>query len=158
MLLGSRFASTCAILIATVLASAAAAWAQAVPTFRAGMAQDVFSDDRADWIDGEAWVEADFDSDGDGDPDRIHVDFTLPRQTRTRGLKVPVLYEDSPYFAGLARPSNWLVDHELGATSTRSPQAFFPGFPTSPSISDSYESTWLPRGFAVVHSESPGTG
>jgi predicted acyl esterase len=58
----------------------------------------------------------------------------------------------------VAKPSNWLVDHELGATSTRSPQAFFPGLPTSPTISDSYESTWLPRGFAVVHSESPGTG
>src|SRR6266508_2289415 len=29
---------------------------------------------------------------------------------------------------------------------------------TSPTISTRYESTWVPRGFAVVHAESPGTG
>ena len=29
---------------------------------------------------------------------------------------------------------------------------------TSPQISTIYEAQWLPRGFAVVHSESPGTG
>jgi predicted acyl esterase len=33
-----------------------------------------------------------------------------------------------------------------------------PAFDTSPNISDDYEAEWLPRGFGVVHSESPGTG
>ncbi|HEY6888815.1 MAG TPA: CocE/NonD family hydrolase, partial [Solirubrobacter sp.] len=35
---------------------------------------------------------------------------------------------------------------------------FFNGTNTSPTISTIYESTWVPRGFAVVHSESPGSG
>ena len=104
------------------------------------------------------WVESDFDSDLDGKKDRLHADFTLPRETQTDGLKVPVIYEDSPYYAGTGGARNWLVDHELGATSTRLAQAFFNGTNTSPNISNAHEATWLPRGFAVVHSESPGSG
>jgi len=30
----------------------------------------------------------------------MHVDVTRPQQTDTEGLKVPVVYETSPYFAG----------------------------------------------------------
>ena len=56
----------------------------------------------ADWISGEVWVESDFDSDGDGKKDRLHADYTLPKETATDGLKVPVIYEDSPYYAGTA--------------------------------------------------------
>ena len=70
-----------------------------------------------------------------------------------------MIYEDSPYFAGTGAASNWLVDHELGAQPpARAPQAFFAGSNTSPNISNDYEAAWLPRGFGVVHSESPGTG
>jgi predicted acyl esterase len=73
---------------------------------------------------------------------------------------VPVIYEDSPYYAGTAPSySNWGVDHELGQPPTSRPLApYWPAFNTSPTISTRYESTWVPRGFAVVHSESPGTG
>ena len=42
------------------------------------------------------------------------------------------------------------------ATRIRAP--YFTAGNTSPTISTIYESTWVPRGFAVVHSESPGTG
>jgi predicted acyl esterase len=155
---GGRFASMCAITATMALGAPAVAAAQAVPTFRNGMAQDVFSADPADWVTGQVWVETGFDSDGDDAPDRVHVDFTLPEETRTTGLRVPVVYQDSPYFAGIGTPSNWLVDHRLGAMSTRRPQAPFDGFDTSPKISAEHEATWLPRGFGVVHSESPGTG
>jgi predicted acyl esterase len=130
----------------------------AVPTFVNGMAQNVFSAAAADVIVGEVWVESDFDSDGDGKKDRMHADYTLPKETATDGLKVPVIYEDSPYFAGTGSARNWLVDHELGATSSRLAQTFFNGTNTSPNISNDFESTWIPRGFGVVHSESPGTG
>src|SRR3954468_14594153 len=134
--------------------------APAVPTFVNGLAQNVFSPSQADWISGDVWVESDFDSDGDGKPDRLHADYTLPKETATDGLKVPVIYEDSPYYAGTApRYSNWVVDHELGAKPPDRPFApFWAGTNTSPTISTIYESTWLPRGFGVVHSESPGTG
>src|SRR4051794_11658084 len=134
--------------------------APAVPTFVNGLSQNVFSSASADWISGEVWVESSFDSDGDGKLDRLHADYTLPKETSTDGLKVPVIYEDSPYYGGTAsRYSNWVVDHELGAQPPTRPFAtFFNGTNTSPTISSIYESTWLPRGFAVVHSESPGTG
>jgi hypothetical protein len=134
--------------------------APAVPTFVNGLAQNVFSSTSSDWISGEVWVESSFDSDGDGKLDRLHADYTLPKETLTDGLKVPVIYEDSPYYGGTAsRYSNWVVDHELGAQPPSRPFAtFFNGTNTSPTISTIYESTWLPRGFAVVHSESPGSG
>src|SRR4051794_38343105 len=56
-----------------------------VPTFANGMAQNVFSSATADWVVGEVWVESDFDSDGDGVKDRMHADFTLPREASTDG-------------------------------------------------------------------------
>src|SRR3954451_10937069 len=143
-----------------VMAAPAPEPAPAVPTFVNGLSQNVFSTATSDWISGEVWVESSFDSDGDGKLDRLHADYTLPKETSTDGLKVPVIYEDSPYYGGTARVySNWVVDHELGAQPPSRPFAtFFNGTNTSPTISTIYESTWLPRGFAVVHSESPGSG
>ena len=70
-----------------------------------------------------------------------------------------MIYEDSPYYAGGADVTNWAVDHEIGAppaSRIRAPD--FTAGNTSPTISTRYEDTWVPRGFAVVHSESPGTG
>jgi predicted acyl esterase len=132
----------------------------AVPTFVNGLAQAVFSTDPADWYSGEVWVEAPFDTDRDGELDRIHADFTAPSEVVTAGLEVPVIFEDSPYYAGTADPySNWAVDHELGdPPASRPATPFWTAFNTSPTISTRYESTWVPRGFAVVHAESPGTG
>ena len=148
---------------AAIVAGAAAAAAPAsgaVPTFRNGLAQAVFSTNPADWYSGEVWVEASFDSDGDGRLDRIHADFSAPPEVLTDGLKVPVLFEDSPYYADTAPDyANWGVDHDLGMPPTeRALAPFWNAFNTSPTISTRYESVWVPRGFAVVHAESPGTG
>ncbi len=69
------------------------------------------------WIRHDLWVEAEFDSDDDGKPDRMHVAVTRPRQTETEGLKVPVIYISSPYFAGTAGSAQslmWNVRQELG--------------------------------------------
>jgi len=47
----------------------------------------------------------------------MHVAVTRPRQTDTEGLKLPVVYETSPYYAGTAGfPDGmfWDVKHELG--------------------------------------------
>jgi predicted acyl esterase len=141
------------------VAPAAAAAAPAVPTFVNGMAQNVFTANRAEWITGEVWVESSFDSDRDGKLDRIHADYTLPPETMSDGLKVPVIYENSPYYASTGDASNWSVDHEVGfPLPERAPQVFFQGADTSPNISNAHENAWLPRGFGVVHSESPGTG
>ena len=150
------------------LAAPAPEPAPAVPTFVNGLAQNVFSATRSDWIQGQVWVESTFDSDGDGKLDRMHADYVLPKETQTDGLKVPVIYEDSPYFAGTAADySNWVVDHELGAQPPARPFAPFwdardtrAAIPANDPtyISNDFENQWVPRGFGVVHSESPGTG
>ncbi|MEM6799182.1 MAG: hypothetical protein AAF589_06680, partial [Planctomycetota bacterium] len=73
---------------------------RAAPTFKDGEAQvvDAFKDPDY-WLRHDLWVETEFDSDDDGRPDRMHVSVTRPRQTETEGLKLPVIYVSSPYFA-----------------------------------------------------------
>ena len=114
-----------------------------------------------DWIRERLWVETEFDSDRDGKRDRVHVDVTRQKQTETEGLRVPVIYESSPYFAGTAsgRSILWDVKHEIGAeppARTSHPEVSFD--PNRTRVSNSLVATWVPRGFAVVHSEAPGTG
>jgi X-Pro dipeptidyl-peptidase len=136
---------------------------RARPAFVDGQAQVVAAfADAAQWIRHDLWVETTFDSDGDGRPDRMHVGVVRPMQTETEGLRVPVVYETSPYFAGTASADLsyfWDVRHEIGETPPprRAPPSIAPQA-RRPTISNSQVGTWVPRGFAVVHSESPGTG
>jgi X-Pro dipeptidyl-peptidase len=107
-------------------------------------------------------VETTFDSDGDGKNDRMHVDVTRQKQTDTEGLKVPVVYESSPYFSGVGSNSPkvfWDPNHELGAEPPKHefPEPI-PYLTDKEMISNSLVNEWVPRGFAVVHSEAPGTG
>jgi X-Pro dipeptidyl-peptidase len=125
--------------------------AQIVPAFQ----------DAAQWIRQTLWVEAEFDSDRDGKKDRLHVDVTRPRQTDSEKLKVPIIYESSPYFAGTSgnRKFLWNVNQEVGAEPpARTSQPAIEFRATRENVSDNQVNTWLPRGFAVVHSEAPGTG
>jgi len=136
--------------------------AAARPLFVDGQAQIVpgFSDS-AQWIRETLWVETEFDSDRDGRKDRVFVDVTRPRQTETDGLQVPTVYESSPYYAGTSndRKSFWDVKQEVGAEPPpRTPLPSIPFRPTRPNVSTSHVATWVPRGFAVVHSDAPGTG
>ncbi len=113
------------------------------------------------WIRHDLWVESEFDSDDDGRLDRMHVSVTRPRQTETEGLKVPVIYVSSPYFAGTAGPRALMynVEHEIGAEPpSRGEAPIFPRRGIRPIISKSHVNDWVPRGYAVVHSSSPGTG
>ena len=131
------------------------------PVFANGMAQVVpaFADS-AQWIRQNLWVETDFDSDLDGRNDRVHVDVTRPRQTQTEGLKVPIVYGSSPYYAGVARTfAFWNVRQELGDASPPRGQMLGPVYDsTRTRISNQLVRTWVSRGFAVVHSDAPGTG
>lgn len=134
---------------------------RAQPVFLAGQAQVVPAfQDSTQWVREQLWVETEFDSDGDGRRDRMHVAVVRPRQTRTEGLKVPVIYETSPYYSGTSGPreSLWNVRQQLGEQPP--PRRYAPPVQTRarPGISNSHVNTWVPRGFAVVHSESPGTG
>ena len=144
------------------LLAAAPTFAQTGPRFEDGQAQVVPAfEDPDDWIREELWVETEVDSDDDGRPDRVHVAVVRPAQTETEGLEVPVIYESSPYYAGTAGTAPglfWGVEHEIGAEPP--PRSRGPVFEArlAPGISNSHVETWVPRGFAVVHSESPGTG
>ncbi len=132
------------------------------PRFIDGQAQvvEAFSDAKL-WIREHLWVETEFDSDGDGARDRMHVDVTRPAQTND-GLKVAVIYETSPYYAAVAESSPkyfWNPRQELDAAPEPHEPPPSIGFnPNRTRISDSLVAEWVPRGFAVVHSESPGTG
>ncbi|MFP4065812.1 MAG: Xaa-Pro dipeptidyl-peptidase [Bacteroidales bacterium] len=132
------------------------------PVIEDGMAQKVeaFSDPDT-WIRHDLWVETDFDSDGDGRPDRMHVSVTRPPQTE-EGLKLPVVYESSPYYAGggsLERQYFWDVRQEL-YSEPNPRKAFDPAERNieRPVISNSQIATWVPYGYIVVHSSAPGTG
>ncbi len=152
------------ICLAAALAAAPAAaqnTASARAVFENGMAQVVpaFSDS-TQWIRQQLWVETEFDTDGDGKRDRVHVGVTRPRQT-AEGLKVPVVYESSPYFAGTAnsRDHLWDVKQEVGAPPPpRVSQPEITYRPDRTRVGNAQVRDWVPRGFAVVHSESPGTG
>ena len=114
------------------------------------------------WIRHDLWVETSFDSDHDGNLDRMHVDVTRPSQTEFDGLQVPVIYESSPYYAGTAEDTPehfWDVRQEVNASPP--PRKQLPAVELKsrrPIISKSLTKDWVPRGFAVVHSSSPGTG
>ncbi|MFC1530026.1 Xaa-Pro dipeptidyl-peptidase [Gemmatimonadota bacterium] len=134
-----------------------------VPVIVDGEAQIIPEfEDPETWIRHDLWVETEFDTDGDGKLDRVHVDVIRPQQTDTEGLKLPVIYETSPYFAGTSSTAPqyfWNVRHEVGAVPPERihPPAIRPRG-RRPGISSSQTRTWIPRGFIVVHSSSPGTG
>ncbi|GAA2800242.1 Xaa-Pro dipeptidyl-peptidase [Saccharopolyspora taberi] len=109
----------------------------------------------------DLFVTAPVDSDRDGKDDQVHVQVVRPKDTE-RGLKVPVVYQASPYFAGGNEVANHNVDTELYV-----PEA--PGHRTASGdervliandqkISWEYEQYLLSRGYAVVYGESLGTG
>lgn len=132
------------------------------PVFKYGEAQIVEAfNNPEEWIREDLWVETEFDTDGDGKLDRMHVDVTRPKQTETEGLKLPVVYESSPYYAGtagLAKGLFWNVKHELGDTPPPRTHVEVERRGERPIISNSQIRTWVPRGYIVVHSSSPGTG
>ncbi|WP_246125998.1 Xaa-Pro dipeptidyl-peptidase [Bizionia myxarmorum] len=135
---------------------------KAVPVFTDGEAQivEAFSNPD-DWIRHDLWVETTFDTDGDGKLDRMHVDVTRPKQTDTEGLKLPIVYESSPYYAGVAGDADglfWDVNHELGEVEKPRTHVEVVRTGERPIISNSQIRTWVPRGYIVVHSSSPGTG
>ena len=135
---------------------------KAKPVFKNGEAQivDAFNDSKK-WIRHDLWVETEFDTDGDQKPDRMHVDVTRPEQTENEGLKLPIIYETSPYYSGVAGDVEgvfWNVNVELGEAAEDRVHPEVKRRVKRPIISNSLIRTWLPRGYIIVHSSSPGTG
>ena len=134
-----------------------------VPVIVNGEAQKIPAFENPDeWIKHDLWVETEFDTDGDGKKDRMHVDVTRPKQTESEGLKLPVIYESSPYFAGTGSTAGqyfWNVRHELNTEPPeRNDMPAIVRRGQRPVISTSLTRTWIPCGFIIVHSSAPGTG
>ena len=133
----------------------------AKPRFEDGQAQEVDAF-RKDWIQHDLWVETEFDSDLDGKLDRMHVSVTRQKQTDSEKLKVPVIYQSSPYYAGIGSTDvkyMWSPKQALGgAPPLHAESPSIKQQSLRPAISKELTSEWVPRGFAVVHSCSPGTG
>lgn len=131
------------------------------PIFKNGEAQVVPEfENPENWIRHDLWVETSFDSDGDEKKDRMHVSVTRPKRTE-QGLKLPVIYATSPYYAGTASSIDGLfydVRHNLGETPPERTHTEVQRRGKRPIISNSEINKWLPRGYIVVHSSSPGTG
>ncbi|EPR70609.1 X-pro dipeptidyl-peptidase [Winogradskyella psychrotolerans RS-3] len=146
----------------SILSCAQTTTEKATPVFKDGEAQivEAFSDSDQ-WIRHDLWVETEFDTDGDGQPDRMHVAVTRPKQTETENLKLPIIYVTSPYFAGVAADLPgvmWDVNIELGESAKERVHPEVTRRGQRPIISNSHLRKWVPRGYIVVHSSSPGTG
>lgn len=135
---------------------------QAKPQFLNGEAQIVSAfSNQSDWIKEELWVQTNFDSDVNGKLDRMHVFLTRPLQTQTQGLKLPVIYMTSPYFAGTGGNSKsyfWNVQHEIGQTPPPHKNAVAERKSNRPIDAYFQDMSWVKRGFIAVYSSSPGTG
>src|SRR5689334_16156000 len=60
----------------------------------------------ANAIEETLFVETTVDSDLDGRRDRVRVQLSRPGETRTQGIKVPVIFEHSPYRFGTGGAPN----------------------------------------------------
>jgi X-Pro dipeptidyl-peptidase len=145
----------CAALVGTALVVAAPATpAQAAGVvISGGVTQPVF--DYAQAIRERVFIETEVDSDFDGRRDRVEARIIRPKETDGR-LKVPTIFEPSPYWAGIHNvPNHDDIDRDdPGASarrsSTRSEEdILFYGY------LDNY---FVPRGYAVVVADSVGSG
>lgn len=141
------------------------------PVFVGGEAQPVF--DPKDVVRESVWVRAPVDSDRDGRDDEVYTEVVRQKAT-DRGLKVPVVFFNSPYFSGGNDVANHDVDVELyvpnrgGGYDKRDGSvlkaeaderiAAAVGPNAGPITSGRYESYFISRGFAMVYAESLGTG
>jgi X-Pro dipeptidyl-peptidase len=150
---------TAGVVVAATAAPAANAAGPPRIEIAAGETQPVFS--RADAISQTVHIETEIDSDGDGARDRVEMRLLRPRET-DQGLRVPTIIEPSPYWGGDNPIENHDVDIDDGegenlaaARGLSAPGGAGPDAPPFPNI---YDNFFLPRGYAVAHVDSVGTG
>ncbi|ALG12180.1 CocE/NonD family hydrolase [Kibdelosporangium phytohabitans] len=123
---------------------------------RDGVSQPTFS--YADAIRETVYVEAPVDGDRDGRNDRVVADVIRPAQT-AQGMKVPVIFQASPYFgpdltAG-ARSDDPRKRYQAASLDGEYKDFDDDGIPTR--FPEYYDNYFVPRGYAVVQVDSPGT-
>jgi X-Pro dipeptidyl-peptidase len=90
------------------------------------------------------WVQTGLDNDHDGVGDKVAVDLVRPREAAAGHLKVPVVMEASPYYACCGR-GNESELKEYDASGTISKEPLY------------YDNYFVPRGYAFVAVDLPGT-
>ena len=125
-----------------------------------GMTQPQF--DLADAVEETLWVQTSVDSDLDGRNDRVRVQLSRPAETETEGIKVPVVFEHSPYRSNIGGGTNHNVDFtrmpQEGIQPRRSLASSSATPVSKPDLPGGLDNYWVPRGYAVVLGESIGTG
>jgi X-Pro dipeptidyl-peptidase len=139
-----------------------------------GVTQPQFS--LANAIEEVVFVETELDSDDDGARDRIRIRISRPGETESQGIKVPVVFEHSPYRGNLGSLPNHPVDvdnlpqESIGrdaraagagrtarAASARLKARARAKARAIPDLPGSLDNYYVPRGYAVVLGESIGT-
>jgi X-Pro dipeptidyl-peptidase len=145
-------AATVALLTTTATPAAAVPEAPGIVVAN-GVTQPVFDYTQA--IRERLSVETAVDSDNDGRRDRVEVRVIRPAETE-RGLKVPVIFQPSPYYAGLNNvPNHDDIDRDdpaarrAAGAGAKAETIIFAGY------LDNY---FVPRGYAVVFADSLGSG
>lgn len=117
--------------------------------------------DLANAVEETLFVQTEVDSDLDGVRDRVRVRLSRPGETETQGIKVPVVFEHSPYRYNTGGGVNHNVDFSVLPQEGIQPSAARAGGTAAAPRADlpgSLDNYWVPRGYAVVLGESIGTG
>ena len=127
-----------------------------------GVSQPQFA--LANAIEQTVFVETPVDSDLDGKRDKVRIRLSRPGETSTQGIKVPVIFEHSPYRFGTDGAPNHNVDFDVLPQEFVQPRSRIAqedlriaGAKPIPDLPGGLDNFWVPRGYAVVLGESIGT-
>lgn len=144
-----RLAASIAV-IAILLTPSATAAAASPPTTAEPGTRPTYDYTQA--IREQVWVQTAVDSDFDGKPDRVAVRIIRPAASK----RVPVIFQASPYYAGLNDvPNHDDIDRDGAAGLAKSSAVNRADSITFAGYLDNY---FVPRGYAVVFADSLGTG
>jgi X-Pro dipeptidyl-peptidase len=135
-------ATLIALALLTGTALTPASGAQSRITVKDGVTQPVFSYEDA--IRETVYVQSSVDGDDDTQLDLIATDIIRPKES-DGDLKVPVIYEQSPYYQSQGRGNEAEIKQEEDGDFS---PAFFPLF---------YDNYFVPRGYAFIAQDMPGT-
>ena len=127
---------------ATLALTATPAHAGNVPHIRGTSTVPVYSYENA--VRESVWVQTTLDNDQDGVGDKVAVDIVRPRETAAKHIRVPVVMEGSPYYSCCGRGNeSELKEYDANGTITKQPLF--------------YDNYFVPRGYAFVAADLPGT-
>ncbi|WP_073487808.1 Xaa-Pro dipeptidyl-peptidase [Streptoalloteichus hindustanus] len=130
-----------AALLSTLVVPAAAATSAAFAV-RDGVSQPIHDFGKA--VRETVWVDIGLDGDRDGVSDRVAADIIRPREPASRGQRVPVVMDASPYYSCCGRG----MDSERKTYDSAGRPVGFPLY---------YDNYFVPRGYAVVLVDLSGT-